>query len=248
MKPIVEDPEIPVYVSVSARAIVTAGLANPVDDVAITIAATHAPTAEGTADARSDRTSNRMRRTKTNVPIASDPAVAHVVRALSDEAISACPNVAWAAMTPATAPITCASAYGATSRAAILRSSHSATVTAGLKCDPDTIANMAMRAARPTPTAIAWMNSCVAGSDPAVWTMIPLPTMMKRSSPVPIVSAVNLRAITRGSPPVGRVVLRLTKRHRGTLSRYQRPQGLRSTSGGSRWRAEVRSRELGRTR
>lgn len=48
---------IRVKVSVRPRAMVTAGLANPVDGLARTIAATHAPTAAATVLPRPERTS-----------------------------------------------------------------------------------------------------------------------------------------------------------------------------------------------
>src|SRR5207253_11005428 len=120
-------------VSLAARAIVTAGLANDVDAVNQYAAVMYAPTANGTRPGRR-RAHPQITASNPNVATNSLTHCATPVRSCVDAKNTGSPNITCAMATPANAPATCATMYTGTSRQAIPFCVASASVTAGLKC------------------------------------------------------------------------------------------------------------------
>src|ERR1700679_1293755 len=101
MNPGTEAGAIPANVPVKARPIVTAGLANDVDDVAQYAAPTHPATAAGASAPRPDRASAKT--TSTSHGVGADRTVADAVTAGSA-------NIRFASTAPAIPPAVCAAA------------------------------------------------------------------------------------------------------------------------------------------
>src|SRR5262245_20920764 len=100
---------MPAKVSVRARATVTAGLANEVDDVNQYALVMNAATAIGSASGRY-LTVSRIVVINPNVAMTSPSPSPSVGRVRAETSNTGRPNIAWASQTPQTAPPSCATA------------------------------------------------------------------------------------------------------------------------------------------
>jgi len=184
---------MPVNVFVNARLRVTAGLANDVEAVNQYAAVMYAATANGTAALRR-RAHPQITAINPNVATNSLNIWDAPLRGRADSIRMGSPNIPCAAHTPINAPATCATTYPATSVHARPPWDASASVTAGLKCAPDTGPNVRISATRAAPVAIAFARSATATFPPARRSaMMPEPTTAARSIAVPVSSAARRR-------------------------------------------------------
>ena len=125
-KPGTSTGRIPANVFVSARASVTAGLANDVDAVNQYAAVMYAPTANGTASGRR-RAHPQITESRPNVATASLRIWGNPLLACCDHEYTGSPNMASASATPTSAPTICATAeVMSSSRAFAASSTHAA--------------------------------------------------------------------------------------------------------------------------
>src|SRR4051812_17521680 len=127
---------MPVKVSVSVRASVTAGFANEVDAVNQYAAVMYAPTANGTTDDLR-REQLQITDSRPNVATHSLNTCDDPLRACSDSAMTGPSTIRFATATPLTAPATCATAYNAAVDQERPPWLASANETTGLKCAPE---------------------------------------------------------------------------------------------------------------
>src|SRR5258708_6246550 len=127
---------MPANVSLAARASVTAGFANDVDDVNQYAAVMYAPTANGTTPGRL-RADPQITARSPNVATNSPTHCPIPVRSWRDAENKGSPNITCAIATPTNAPASCATTYAGTSRHGVPPCAASESVTAGLKCAPE---------------------------------------------------------------------------------------------------------------
>ena len=190
-----EDGFIPANVFESMRAMVTAGLANDVEEVNQYAPPIQAPTAKGTTELRPDRTIPWMRRRRPAVATASDSQRAPDERVLVERVIARRSNMRLAITAPTQPPKTWAPTKPTASRVGSLSRIRNERVTAGLKWAPEIGPNMRIRPMSAPAVAAAFSSSCKPTSlGERRCAMIPEPMTATMRRAVPSASAVSLRA------------------------------------------------------
>src|SRR5688572_31040979 len=184
---------MPANVCVSDRAIVTAGLANDVLAVNQYAAKIHAAINAGNADGRWRAPS----RIVSNNPNVATPSLSHwppPVRRRVPGCSSGRSNIAWARSTPRIAATSWTQTKASAVRVSIAPRSRIASVTAGLKCAPDTGPSTTISTYNTAAVAPAFASNATPSfpSDNAT-PMIPEPTTVASNTQVPSASASNAR-------------------------------------------------------
>src|SRR6202163_4605421 len=168
-------------------------LANDVDGVNQYAATMYAATAYGVAAGR-ERTQPEIAASSPNVATNSLTSIPGPPPACPDAKNRGRPNIPSASAVPHSAPAICATTYHGTADHATPPCQASASVTAGLKCAPDTGPNVRISATSAPPVASAFASSASPTFPPHKrCAMIPEPTTAASRNAVPVNSAATGR-------------------------------------------------------
>src|SRR5688500_13760695 len=157
---------MPVNVSVIERAIVTAGLANDVEEVNQYAAVIYAATERATAIALCRRETATITPISPNVATNSPSHCPGPVRAFVDTNIAESSNIKFASATPKSAPETWKTMYRKESPQDISVLIAADNETTGLKWAPELDANVSINATRTAPVAIVFASKATATFPP----------------------------------------------------------------------------------